>query len=103
MKINFSIRSTELRDYNNKHDCQIMKTVDDNKILIKLIPPIPGYIYGQNKDVETLVLAPRFEGSYLLPEISEWPCRVYMCIPKKEGSWESGPFRILDWGIIELK
>jgi hypothetical protein len=78
-----------------------MKTVDGNKILIKLIPPIQGYLYGQNKDVETLVLAPRFEGSLLVPEISEWPCRVYMCMPEKDGSWENGPYRIIDWGIIE--
>jgi hypothetical protein len=101
MDIDFTIRSTESRDYSSKHGCRIMKVVNINKLLVELIPPIPGYIYDNYKDIETLVLAPRFEGSNLVPKISEWPCRVYMCIPQKEGSWENGQYRILDWGIIE--
>jgi len=101
MSINFTIRPTEIRDYDNKHDCHILRVVDGNKLLMKLIPPIPGYIYDKNDDIETIVLAPRFEGSSLVPKISEWPCRVYMCIPEKDGCWENGPYRIFDWGILE--
>lgn len=101
METKFTIKSTELRNYDFKHTCRIVKVVERNKILVELSPPIPGYIYDLGKDLETLILAPRFEGSYLVPKISEWPCRVYMCIPQKEGSWENGPYQILDWGIIE--
>lgn len=101
----FTVRSTELRDYSEKHSCAVLEVLSGEpgreKILVEVNPPIPGYLYDQPEDLEMLVLSPRHEGSALLPEVSEWPCRVHMCVPVKDGSWSEGPFRVLDWGMIE--
>ncbi len=97
----FSLRSTELRNYEIKHICTTVEVVTGNKILVKVDPPFPGHYYGSKSDFTQFVLAPRHEGAYLTPEISEWPCRVHICIPNEDGNWNAGPFRSLDWGIIE--
>lgn len=105
MPVAFTIRSTELREYSVKHRCTVLKVISAQagreKILVGLDPSIPGYIYDQPKDLEKVVISPRHKGTTLLPEVSEWPLRVYMCIPEDGGDWNIGPFRILDWGIIE--
>jgi hypothetical protein len=71
------------------------------KVLVVVDPPFRGHLYERRDDVSQLVLAPRFEGSAIVPRISEWPLRVYMLVPKKGGTWNAGPFDILDWGILE--
>jgi hypothetical protein len=34
-------------------------------------------------------------------DVSEWPCHVHVCLPKEGGTWDRGPYRIADWGLIE--
>ena len=97
---NFFIKSVEHRTYSQKHKCIVHKNVDDNKLLIELEPPIPSYIYDSNQDVDFIVLAPRYEDAKLVPSISEWPCIVNMCLIKENGSWEKGPWQLLDIGEI---
>jgi hypothetical protein len=101
----FTIRSTELRDYSAKHFCTLLEVVSGEpgreKLLVEVDPPIPGHIYNRSQDLDMIVVSPRHDGTSLLPEISEWPCRVYICVPENGGSWSAGPFRVLDWGIIE--
>jgi len=98
----FTIRSIELRNYDKKHLCQVVKIIDNNKLLVRLLPSIPGFVYESAGDFSHLVLAPRYEGTTLVPEISEWPCYVNICIPEKADNWESGPFSILDIGLLEI-
>lgn len=101
----FTIRSTELRDYSAKHLCTVLEVVSREpgreKLLVEVDPPIPGHVYDRAQDLDVIVVSPRHEGASLLPEVSEWPCRVYICVPEDGGSWGEGPFRVLDWGIIE--
>jgi hypothetical protein len=97
----FTLRSTELRDYSEKHACRVLGTIQGEKLLVEIDPPFPGYVYGLAHDLSRVVLAPRHQGSRLAPNISEWPCRVHICLPKEGGDFKNGPFRILDWGIIE--
>jgi len=105
-KKTFTINSTETVHENTIHRCTFVKAIlkegDFPKILVSIAPPIPKYFYQLlNEDLDLLVLAPRLQGSLVYPEISD-PCYVYMCIPKKGGSWENGPWDILDWGEIKL-
>jgi len=97
----FTLKSTELRDYEKTHVCTVIKAVGGNKLLIELNPPFPGHYYGKQNDLEQVVIVPRYEGTHLVPEVSEWPCRVHICIPDEDGDWINGPFRSLDWGMIE--
>jgi hypothetical protein len=39
----------------------------------------------------------------IFPDVTEWPCHVHICLPKEGGSWDHGPYRIADWGVIEPK
>ena len=96
----FKLKSIEHRTYTQEHNCVVRKEVDGNKILVEIDPPIPAYVYDLNEDIDLIVLAPRYEGTTLVPTISEWPCIVNMCIPKEHGNWESGPWRLLDIGEI---
>ena len=105
MKKYFALTSTETRFDKIGHRCKferpIIKENDYPKILVSIDPPIPAYFYNRlNKDLSSAVLAPRLEGSSVYPEISN-PCFVYVCIPKEGGSWDSGPWEILDWAEIK--
>ena len=96
----FFLKSIELRDYDAKHGCSVIKVVDENKLLVALTPAIPAHVYEQPQDLDVLVLAPRYAGAELYPNITEWPCVVNICIPKLDDTWEQGPWRLLDIGEI---
>ena len=101
----FTIRSTELRDYSVKHHCAVVEVLSGapgrERLLVEVAPPIPGYLYNRREDLELIAITPRHEGVALLPQVSEWPCRVHMMVPEEGSEWEEGRLRILDWGIIE--
>lgn len=99
--IKYTIKSTELRDYNFRHDFEIIEVVDKNKLLISLHPPIPGYLYDRVEDIDRLVISPRHKGVKIVPDFSELPCYVHMCLPEKDSDLLTGPYRIIDWGLVE--
>lgn len=100
----FTLRSTELRQPVTL-SCKFLRRVDDggvpDKILVEVKPPLPGHLYCSKIDLDQLVLAPRHKGAVLYPAISGWPCSVHICVPEEAGTWDLGPFRIADWGVIE--
>lgn len=96
----FFIKSIEHRNYHVKHGCTVRLTVDGNKLLIEVVPPIPGYVYDESQDLNMIVLAPRYVDMALTPTISEWPCTVNICLPETGGDWETGPWRLLDIGEL---
>jgi hypothetical protein len=96
----FYVRSTELRSYNVKHGCIVLEVVDRDKLLVELDPPIPSHVYGQIEDLNLIVLTARYEGTKLTPVVSEWPCKVNICLPKEGGNWKNGPWRLLDIGEL---
>jgi hypothetical protein len=96
------VKSIELRNYNEKHGCAVLEEVDGNKLHVGLIPPIPAWVYGTDEDMRGIVLAPRYAGTSLVPVISEWPFTANICIPKPDGNWVSGPWRLLDIGLLEM-
>jgi hypothetical protein len=99
-----TLRSTELREPWMRR-CVVLRPVDEestpSKILVRVDPAVPGYLYGITTNLDQFVLAPRHEGASVYPEVSEWPCHVHLCLPKEGGTWERGPYRIADWGVIE--
>ena len=70
------------------------------RIYVSVDPPIPASEFDTRDELDTLVLAPRHEGISLYPHVSEWPCHVYVCIPKRDGDWKTGPFDVVDWAVI---
>ena len=94
------IRSTEHRTYRVKHECLLRDVIDGNKLLSELSPAIPGWVYGLHEDLVRVVLAPRYTDSTLVPQVSEWPCTVNICIPKDHNDWTCGPWLLLDIGEI---
>jgi hypothetical protein len=100
----FTLRSTELREPWTR-TCDVLGQVDEgtgpNKILVQVDPPVPGFLYGSVADLDQFVLAPRHTGASIYPDVSEWPCHVYVCLPKEGGTWDRGPYRIADWGLME--
>ena len=105
MDQSFWLHSTELRDYTVKHECRVLSVVDAGsqpaRLLVEVTPPLPGHLYNLAQDLDQVILAPRLSGASLVPEVSEWPCPVYICAPSggAERGWTS--LEILDWGMIE--
>jgi hypothetical protein len=99
----FTLKSTELREPVVFH-CEAGGPVPDGavhaRIYASVDPPIPAHTYDTPDDLDTVVLAPRLEGGSLYPSVSEWPCYVYLCVPKKGCDWKTGPFAIIDWAVI---
>lgn len=84
--------------------CELVSRVEVDReparILVVLDEPIAGEVYGRGPtSIETLVLVPRHVGGELYPTLRS-PCHVHMCVPKSDGTWENGPYDILDWGIV---
>jgi hypothetical protein len=78
----------------------VVDVIDDKKIIVDLIPPIPGFVYGKVDDVDLVILAARYAGVALSPMVSEWPCTVNICLPKEKDGWKSGPWDLIDIGEI---
>lgn len=101
--MNFYIKSIEHRTYHVRHECVVREVVEGNKLLVDLFPVIPSWVYGSTHDLDAIILAPRYQGSSLAPEISEWPCIVNICLPKNFKDWSSGPWDLLDIGEISVE
>lgn len=103
MITNFILKSNEIR--NDTHQCIFVAAYPSKdgksfKIRVNLDKAIPANIYNTAEDLKELIISPHFEEHYVYPEIKPLPCYVYMMAPKN-GTWEEGPYEILDWGIIE--
>ena len=96
----FFIKSIEHRTYYAKHECTVREIVDRNKLLVDISPPIPGWVYERPADLDRIVLASRYVNTTLVPQISEWPCIVNICVPKNGFDWECGPWTLLDIGEL---
>jgi hypothetical protein len=70
------------------------------KIIVAIEPPIPGSAYGVSEDVQKALLAPRWAGNSIDPEISTWPFTANLYLPVEGGDWTDGPWRLMD--IVQL-
>lgn len=101
----FTLKSEENRSYSKTFGCTFLEVFhskdEPDRILVALDEPIPSSVYNSSEDLRTLIISPHFKGYEVYPEIKPLPCHVYMAIPKENCSWENGPYKIIDWGIIE--
>ena len=103
---NFTLRSEENRSYQKTYSCTFIKAytspkTQPNRLLVYLDESIPAEIYNTPTELDALIISPHLEGFEVYPEIKPLPCHVYMEIQKEGGSWELGPYTIIDWGVIE--
>jgi len=92
------------RRENFSRGCELVSPVhvrtNPSGILVTLDDPIDGYVYDKGgRSIDMLVLLPRHVGGEIYPNLRS-PCHVHMCIPKMNGTWEDGPYEILDCGIL---
>ena len=55
----FTLRSTELRDYQTVHNCRVVTAVVETgatRLLVHVEPPIPGCIYNEPGEFDRVVL-----------------------------------------------
>lgn len=93
-------QSTELRNPPPSSECRTEKALDQRKLAVRFDPPLAGYYFGRQQDIDRAVLAPRYEGQSLVPEINEWPCVVNLCLPVPGADFETGPWVIIDIGEL---
>ena len=98
--VNFYLRSIDHRTYKEKHQCVVRQVVEDNKILVDLVPPISRWVYNTDEDLHRVVLAPRYTNSSVTPAVSEWPCIVNVCVPQSSSNWAIGPWSLIDIGEL---
>jgi hypothetical protein len=96
----FFVSSIEHRTYHAKHGCKVREAIDGNKLLVEINPPIPRWVYGKDFDLSWIVLAPRYADTTLVPQISELPCIVNMCLPKNVSEPVGAPWELLDIGEL---
>jgi len=104
---NLCIQSEENKSYCKEHLAQFVQAFFSDKeptrILVKLENPIPAGVYNLKEDIQQLILSPHFQGHTIYPLIEPYPGHVYMAIPKEDGTWEEGPYDIIDWGILNQR
>jgi hypothetical protein len=90
-------------------ECQISEVVvfDTGKVAVvaNISPPVIGQDFDRRDDIETVVLAARFEGSSVAP-IDEYPCFVFIAVAREGREFlRETPIRrhdleIIGWGEL---
>ncbi len=97
----FYFVSIENQLYAEPHRCKVLGANQAGWLKVELSPPIPRHAYDfLRSDLTTGYLAPRYVGQTLTPEFSEWPTVANLVVPGHGGSWETGPWALLD--IVRL-
>lgn len=88
--------------------CQVerMLTFDSGKVAVeaRLSPSVVGQDFNRASDIDTVILSCRHEGAVIDP-VSEYPCFVFITIPKGDGYALQSPVRpddleIIGWGEL---
>lgn len=81
-------------------------TFDSGKIAVeaRLSPGVVGQDFGEGLDIERVILTARHEGSSL-DQITEFPCFVFIAIPRRgllvlESPIRSDDLEIIGWGEL---
>lgn len=89
-------------------ECRVetLLTFDTGKAAARarLSPGVVGQDFGQGADIETVILTSRHDG-VSVDAITEFPCFVFICIPRPEGGVVESPVRadeleIIGWGEL---
>ncbi|RBY93566.1 hypothetical protein DQ237_17430 [Blastococcus sp. TF02-8] len=102
------LSSLESTRFEPVRECRLLETLafETGKVAVRasLDPPVPGQDFGRGDDIDTVVITTRHEGASLAP-IDEFPCFVFIAIPRVAGLEPSSPLRsddleIVGWGEL---
>lgn len=84
-------------------ECRVVRALafDSGKraIEVHLTPSVIGQAFDRAPDIDTVVLTCRHEGAKIDP-VREFPCFVFIAIPKHDGSVLHSPIRSDDLDVI---
>jgi hypothetical protein len=89
-------------------ECRVQRLLsfDTGKVAAEaqLSPAVVGQDFNRGPDIESVILSARHEGASLDP-VNEFPCSVYITIPRREQGVLESPIRsddleIIGWGEL---
>lgn len=89
------VASTEVQDP-VIYDCTIEKHLDGARIVIKISPQIYGPRLNRQKDIDVLVLEPRYSSDSFWPQLLNLPMIVDVFLPEPGATIEEGPWEHVD-------
>ncbi len=101
------LSSLESTRFESVRECRFerLHTFDSGKaaVEVRLSPAVVGQDFNRPGDIETVILSPRHEGASIDP-ISEFPCFVFIAIPRQHERLQS-PIRsddleVIGWGEL---
>lgn len=103
----YFLSSLESARFEPVRECRFdrLLTFDSGKVAVeaRLSPAVVGQDFNRAEDIERVILSPRHEGASIDP-ISEFPCFVFITIPRQHETLQS-PIRsddleIIGWGEL---
>jgi hypothetical protein len=104
----FYLSSLESVRFEPVRECSFERflTFDTGKVAVvaRLSPPVVGQDFNRASDIETVILSPRHEDVSIDP-VSEFPCFVFIAIPRDGYEVLQSPIRsddleIIGWGEL---
>jgi hypothetical protein len=104
----FYLSSLESARFEPVRECRVetLLTFDTGKAAVRarLSLPVVGQDFGRGADIETVILAARHEG-VSVDRITEFPCFVFIVIPRSDVGVVESPVRadeleIIGWGEL---
>lgn len=104
----YYLSSLESSRFEPVRECRFDRTLifDSGKVAVeaRLSPGVIGQDFNRAADIETVILSARHEGSSLDP-VSEFPCFVFITIPRRgydlvESPVRSDDLEIIGWGEL---
>lgn len=97
------LSSLESERFELVRECRLVRflTFNTGKIgaLVTLTPGISGQDFGTGEDLFSFVLTTRFEGTSI-SSIDEFPCFVFIALPRQEWDNSSGEITAQDLQVI---
>ena len=89
------IASTEVQDP-VIYDCKIEKHLGGAMIVVKISPQIYGPRFNRQKDIDVLVLEPRYSSDSFWQQLLKLPMIVNVFLPERGATIEEGPWEHVD-------
>lgn len=86
--------------HSEPHHWRRLRAAGTERIIVAIEPPIPRSAYAVSGDIDQALLAPRYAGDRIDPEISTWPFTANLYLPAEGGDWTVGPWRLMD--VVQL-
>lgn len=95
-------KSIDLKNYENPHNVKVLKRLGRKKIIVEFIPPLPGDVYKQKRDIDKAILVPRYACVFFSPAFMAFKVCVNLYV-KNEYDLSGSQIKIVDVGDIIRK